>query len=72
MTGRELIKLIQDNCAEDMPVLIQYRDAGGTYTGGEEAKFCLAHGVLASPRPYEYEWDIDYSDSAFVPNVIVL
>lgn len=35
MTGRELIKWIQDNHAEDKKVIVQYRDSGGTYYGGE-------------------------------------
>ena len=35
MTGRELIKWIQDTHAEDKQVIVQYRDAGGTYYGGE-------------------------------------
>ncbi len=35
MTGRELIKWIQDNHAEDKKVIVQYRDAGGAYYGGE-------------------------------------
>ena len=35
MTGKELIKWILNNNAEDLPVVIQYRDSGGLYSGGE-------------------------------------
>lgn len=35
MTGRELIKWIQDNHAEDLSVLIEHRDSGGTYYTAE-------------------------------------
>lgn len=70
MTGRELIKLIQDNHAEDMPVVIQYRDAGGTYPGGEEAEFYLAYGECFRES---YEYDIKYDKvEGQKPNVIVL
>lgn len=33
MTGRDLIKWILDNKAEDKQVEIQYRDEGGDYSG---------------------------------------
>lgn len=35
MTGRELIKWIQDNHAEDLSVLIEHRDSGGSYCTAE-------------------------------------
>ena len=35
MTGRELIKWIQDNHAEDLVVLIEHRDSGGSYYTAE-------------------------------------
>ena len=35
MTGKELIKWITDNHAEDMQVLIEHRDSGGTYHTAE-------------------------------------
>ena len=35
MTGRELIKWIQDNHAEDLSVLIEHRDSGGSYHTAE-------------------------------------
>ena len=70
MTGRELIKLIRKNHAEDMTVLVQYRDSGGTYCGGEWAEFHLAYGKMVG-EPYEY--DIQYGEvEGQKPNVIVL
>ena len=36
MTGRELIKWILDNKAEDKKIEIQYRDSGGDYPGTDE------------------------------------
>lgn len=36
MTGKELIKWIQDNNAEDLPIEIQYQDSGGCYYGTEK------------------------------------
>lgn len=72
MTGRELIKLIKKNHAEDMTVLVQYRDSGGTYRGGEWAEFHLAHGKMLG-EPYGYEYDIQYGEvEGQKPNVIVL
>ena len=72
MTGRKLIELIQKNHAEDMPVLVQYRDSGGTYFGGEEAEFHLAYGKMLGGS-YEYEYDIKYGEvEGQKPNVIVL
>lgn len=35
MTDRELIKWIQDNHAEDLSVLIEHRDSGGSYCTAE-------------------------------------
>lgn len=67
MTGAELIEMIKRNHAENMPVVVQYRDSGGVYEGGEEAEFSLAD---ASGRMYgEYD-SIDYS--AEKKTVIVL
>lgn len=36
MTGKELIKWIQENNAEDLPIEIQYQDGGGCYYGTEK------------------------------------
>ena len=35
MTGRELIQTILKYNAENMQIVIQYRDGGGDYDGGE-------------------------------------
>lgn len=77
MTGRELIELIQKNHAEDMPVLVQYRDAGGPYPDGEEAGFNLLYGKMNSGA-YDYTWEITYPEingylpDGLEPNVILL
>ena len=77
MTGRELIALIQDCHAEDMQVVVQYRDAGGTYPGGEtvgglqgESYPCLAH--ITPSRVYDdASVEITYR-GGLTPNAIVL
>lgn len=33
MLGKDLIRWIQDNKAEDLPVYLQYRDGGGRWFG---------------------------------------
>ena len=35
MTGRELIKWLQDNNAEDKEIIVEHRDSGGTYWTAE-------------------------------------
>ncbi len=42
MKGKELIKWIQDNHAEELKIVVQYRDGGGSYYGGDNAEPCLA------------------------------
>lgn len=41
MTGKELIKWIQDNNIENCEVRIQYRDSGGDYDGTDEPYMIL-------------------------------
>ena len=36
MTGNELIDWIKEHHAEDMQVVVQYRDSGGIYLGWDE------------------------------------
>lgn len=68
MTGRELIKLIRKNHAEDMPVVIQYRDAAGGYAEGEDAQFNLAKAIR-NDRTFDWDLVIFSKDE---PNVILL
>ena len=56
MTGGELIELIKKHHAENMTVIVQFRDEGGDYAGGDEAEFTLADATKNS-----YAYDIDYS-----------
>ena len=70
MTGKELINWIKENKAEDLECVIQYRDSGGNYLGGE---------ILQKPSLEEYklvevlsgEVRIEYSVNG-EPNCIVL
>ena len=41
MTGRELIKWILDNEAEDLPIEVNYRDKFGGYCDGTTDQLCL-------------------------------
>lgn len=68
MTGRELIKLIQDNHAEDMPVIIQYCDPAGGYATGKDAEFSLGRAAMDDETG---EWDLFFF-SKDEPNAIVL
>lgn len=71
MTGRALIELIQKNHAEDMPVVIQYRDAAGGYAEGEDAEFNLAKAIKNTDTHNCYDWDlVIFSEDE--PNVILL
>lgn len=75
MTGRDLIKWITDNHAEDMPVAVQYRDGGGNYYGGEligvdinyNGYPCLAYCTEVQNS----EVCIDYN-RALKPNMIIM
>ena len=68
MTGRELIELIQKNHAEDMPVVIHYRDPAGGYSIGEDAEFAMERAVMNDETG---EWDLFFF-SKDEPNVILL
>lgn len=60
MTGKELIEWIKENNAEDLECIIQYRDGGGLYNGGELMEHpSKAHFELdADGHPYDV--DISY------------
>ena len=66
MTGRELIKWIQDYNAEDLPFVVQYRDARGRFRGGKTLLIpCIAHasGDISNISKNESVYvDIDLAD----------
>ena len=70
MIGRQLIEWIQQHDAYDKIVVVQYRDGGGYYSGGEEVN----KPVLAECRgyniPYSEEYEINYASQE--NNAIVL
>ena len=71
MTGRELIEWIIANKAEDMPAVIQYRDAGGEYYGGELISSPTLANICGNGVSYDSGVDITY-DGLFPQNAIVL
>lgn len=54
MTGRELIRWILDNKAEDLPVEIQYRDSGGYYIG-TDTMLCLEIETANDEEDWQYQ-----------------
>lgn len=48
MTGKDLIKWITDHHAEDMEIIIEHRDSGGSYHTAEHL------GELTEPRLVRY------------------
>lgn len=68
MTGKQLIAWITEHHAEDMTVVIQFRDGGGYYRGGETLEApCLANAKGRSVDDLEISYRAD-----LVPNAIVL
>ena len=63
MTGRELIDWIRDSRAEDMVVVVQYRDGGGNYIGGEIVNEPVLANVRGAGIPYSDEVIIAYGGS---------
>jgi len=76
MTGQELINWIVEHKAQDMQCVVQYRDGGGPYSGGEiienptMASFKGA-GVAYSDEVSITEISITYGNG-LNPNCIVL
>ena len=69
MTGAELIKWIEDNHAEDMLMVIQYRDSGGAYEGCEDVCPIFAK-VSGTGIANVYSYSIDYNVEK--PNAVSL
>jgi hypothetical protein len=71
MTGQELIDWIIEHGAQDMECIVQYRDSGGSYLGGET----IEHPVMASFKgtsiPYSNDVEITYGNG-LNPNCVVL
>lgn len=59
MTGAELIKWIKDHHAEEMMVVVQYRDSGGCYDGCNDAAPKLAK-IRGTNIPHDDSYDISY------------
>ena len=59
MTGSELIEWIKEHHAEQMKAIVQYRDEGGLYSGGEDARPCLCV-IKGSDIPYDDSYEINY------------
>ena len=60
MTGKELIDWIVDFHAEDIDIVVQYRDGGGNYIGGEIVNQLILANVRSSGIPYSDEVIITY------------
>lgn len=75
MTGRDLIKWITDNHAEDMPVATQFRDYIGQVCDGELIGKNTNNGIFPclaySTETSNNEVCIDYT-SSLRPNTIVM
>lgn len=70
MTGRELIDWIRRNHAEECLVVVQWRDGGGNYRGGEVVDAPQLARVRETGVPYDTELEITYADDS--QNAIVL
>lgn len=56
MTGRELMKWILDNNAEDLPFEVQYRDSGGDYHGTDERLYLIVEKSEKTVEDLPYKW----------------
>ena len=73
MKGKDLISWIIEHHAEDMPVVVQYRDGGGSYPGGEllgsMASDCFP--CLACVK-FDSAGYIDITYRGLTPNAVVI
>lgn len=60
MSGRELIEWIHKNSAEDLECVVQYRDGGGNYSGGEVMEAPSLANYERDPDGHPYDVTIDY------------
>lgn len=70
MTGRQLIEWIQHHKAYDKMVVVQYRDSGGNYRGGEEVRTPVFAECTGDGIAYSDELNIEYNTQN--TNAIVL
>ena len=61
MTGRELIEWIHKNNAEDLECVVQYRDSGGDYGGGELLERPMQANYRRDPDGHPYDVEINYT-----------
>lgn len=71
MTGRELTEWITKHDALDKECIIQYRDGGGCYTGGEIADKPTFAFYKRDPDGHPYDVAITYGNG-LTPNCFVL
>ena len=71
MTGQELIDWIVEHNAQDMQCVVQYRDGGGSYLGGEMIDSPIMASFEWAGIPYSDDVDITYGNG-LIPNCIVL
>ena len=62
MTGAELIKWIQDNHAENMDMLVQYRDGDGIIEGCTDVEPCFCTIRAFYVHDYDVVYDIGDPD----------
>ena len=71
MTGLELVTWIFKHDALDKQCVIQYRDSGGSYLGGEVADNPIMAFYKRDADGYPYDVDITYGNG-LVPNCFVV
>lgn len=71
MTGQELINWIVEHNAQDMQCVVQYRDSGGSYFGGEMIDSPIMASFKGTSIPYSNDVEITYGNG-LNPNCIVL
>ena len=63
MTGSELIEWIKEHHAEQLKAIVQFRDAYGLYSGGEDPSPCLC--VIEGNDMYEIDYRATDNPNAF-------
>lgn len=71
MNGLDLIKWIIDNDALYKQCVVQYRDGGGSYSGGEIASCPELAFFERDSEGHPYDVDITYEDKR-TPNCFVI
>jgi hypothetical protein len=70
MTGQKLINWIVEHNAQDMQCVVQYRDGGGLYSGGDIPEFPILASYKGCDIPYDDDVKINYDTDE--PNCFVL